>query len=109
MELFQYPCPACRGMLQSTGAVNRKDDRCLWCQHVFTAKGLAVAKSAPPPLPPSRMSQAKLRELLKLDHNLTGGILFGLDGHLIRLEARAMEILYEPCPVAQCVKITGMA
>jgi len=62
----------------------------------------------PPPLPPSRVSPAKLRELLKLDHNLTGGILFGLDGHTIKLEARAMEILDEPCPVANCVKISGM-
>jgi len=54
------------------------------------------------------MSQAKLRELLKLDHNLLGGILFGLDGYQIKLEARAMEILREPCPVAHATSITGM-
>src|SRR4026207_1564758 len=109
MALFQYPCPACRVMLQSAVDVAGKEVRCLWCKHVFIAKGLAVAKSAPPPLPPSRMSQARLRELLRLDHNLTGGILFGRDGHLIKLEARAMAILPEPCPVADCVKISGMA
>ena len=96
-------------MFQSPVDVAGKEVRCLWCQHVFTAKGLAVAKHAPPPLPPSRMSHAKLRELLKLDHNLTGGILFGLDGHLIKLEARAMQVFDTPCSLAQCVKITGMA
>jgi magnesium chelatase family protein len=47
--------------------------------------------------------------LLKRDHSLTGGILFGLDGYLIELQARAIEVTYSPRPIADSVRITGMA
>ncbi|QEG23773.1 YifB family Mg chelatase-like AAA ATPase [Mariniblastus fucicola] len=47
--------------------------------------------------------------LLKRDHTLTGGILFGLDGYLIELQARAIEVTYSPRPIAESFRITGMA
>jgi len=49
-----------------------------------------------------------LRELLKRDHSLNGGVLIGLDGHIIELQARAMEVLRKPCPWRQAVTVTGM-
>ena len=41
----------------------------------------------------SRQADQRLRELLTGDHSLNGGILFGLDGHVIEVQARAMEVL----------------
>jgi hypothetical protein len=43
---------------------------------------------------PQRMRE--LRELLPRDHTLNGGVLFGLEGHIIEIQARAMEVLKEP-------------
>ena len=51
----------------------------------------------------------QLRELLKRDHTLNGGMLFGLDGYIIELQARAMNILGKPDSWGNCVTITGMA
>jgi len=45
--------------------------------------------------------------LLKRDHTLKGGILFGLDGHVIELQARAVEVAHSPQPISQCFRITG--
>jgi len=50
-----------------------------------------------------------LGALLKRDHTLFGGVLFGIDGHVIELQARAVEALDEPQPWRQAVTITGMA
>lgn len=47
--------------------------------------------------------------LLRRDHTLRGGILFGIDGHVIELQARATSLLRTPAPVAACCHITGMA
>lgn len=51
----------------------------------------------------------ELPGLLKRDHTLRGGVLFGLDGHTIELQARAVEVNSRPAPWRQCVGITGMA
>ena len=53
--------------------------------------------------------QRKLKELFSLDHTLNGAILFGLDGHVVEMQARAMEILTRPVPLATVTKISGMA
>ncbi len=52
---------------------------------------------------------ARLNSLLKRDHSLNGGILFGLDGYVIELQARAMEVLKKPCPWTHATNVSGMA
>lgn len=37
--------------------------------------------------------ERELNELLTRDRTLNGAILFGLDGHVVEMQARAMEIL----------------
>lgn len=51
----------------------------------------------------------RLAGLLKRDHTLHGGILYGIDGYLIEIQARAVSVRREPCPWDSCAKITGMA
>src|SRR5947209_20505087 len=51
----------------------------------------------------------KLRGLLSRDHSLNGGILFGLDGYTIEIQARAMEVLREPASWGTAARISGMA
>ncbi|WP_261343822.1 YifB family Mg chelatase-like AAA ATPase [Bythopirellula goksoeyrii] len=46
---------------------------------------------------------------MRRDHTLRGGILFGIDGHLIELQARATQLLRTPTPVVNSCQITGMA
>jgi magnesium chelatase family protein len=53
--------------------------------------------------------QRDLQDLLKRDHTLNGGLLFGLDGYIVEIQARAMEILTDPEPIASVTRITGMA
>ena len=53
--------------------------------------------------------QRQYRHLLKRDHTLNGAILFGLDGHIIEIQARAIEVLRRPCSLSQATTITGMA
>jgi magnesium chelatase family protein len=47
--------------------------------------------------------------LLRRDHTLRGGILFGIDGHTIELQGRATKVLKTPRPIAECCRITGVA
>ena len=56
-----------------------------------------------------RLSDAALRELLRRDHTLNGGILFGLDGYVIEIQARAMEVLRGRQPWRDVTDISGMA
>lgn len=51
----------------------------------------------------------QLNELLTRDHSLNGAILFGLDGYVIEIQARAMQVLRRPLPWRSCVTISGMA
>lgn len=53
--------------------------------------------------------QAELAELRKRNHTLNGGILFGLDGYVIELQARAMEVLKGSAPWSSVTRITGMS
>jgi len=55
------------------------------------------------------LTPSQLRENLIKDHSLYAGILFGLDGHTIQLQARAMSVLKTPRSWRDCVKISGMA
>ncbi|MBI1309855.1 YifB family Mg chelatase-like AAA ATPase [bacterium] len=57
----------------------------------------------------SLKQQKELKELLKRDHSLNGGVLFGLDGYIIECQARAMELLRKPQPVTSVVQVSGMA
>lgn len=50
-----------------------------------------------------------IRDLLKRDHSLNGGVLLGLDGYIVEVQARAMEVLQKPTSFGECTKISGMA
>ncbi len=51
----------------------------------------------------------ELNDLLRRDHTLNGGILFGLEGHIIEIQARAMEVLNRPAPWRSVTNVSGMA
>ena len=54
--------------------------------------------------------QRELNDLLRRDHTLNGGILVGLDGHVVEVQARAVKVLDRPCAWnSPCHKISGMA
>lgn len=57
----------------------------------------------------SREAERHLKELLARDHTLNGGILFGLDGYVIEVQARAMEVQKRPIPWSQATNVSGMA
>ena len=54
-------------------------------------------------------SSYELEQLLNRDHTLNGGILFGIDGYVIEIQARAMQILPRPTPWRAATLISGMA
>src|SRR4051812_35190543 len=54
-------------------------------------------------------STKKLEELLSRDHTLNGGVLFGIEGHPIEIQARAMEVFKKPVPWRMATEISGMA
>lgn len=51
----------------------------------------------------------KFASLLDRDHTLNGGVLLGIDGYPIEIQARATRILDRPCPISAATTITGMA
>jgi magnesium chelatase family protein len=55
------------------------------------------------------MRGKELERILRRDHTLYGGVLLGLDGRVIELQARAVEVLRRPAPWRQVVSVTGMA
>ena len=57
----------------------------------------------------TREVELRLRDLLTRDHTLNGGILFGLDGYIIEVQARAMEVLKRPASWTAVTDISGMA
>jgi magnesium chelatase family protein len=57
----------------------------------------------------TREAERCLNDLLNRDHSLNGGILFGLDGQLIEVQARAMKVLKEPRPWTVATDVIGMA
>jgi len=54
-------------------------------------------------------STRELNSLPSRDHSLLGGMVFGIDGHVIELQARAMEVQRKPVPWRYSTSITGMA
>ena len=57
----------------------------------------------------SREADRKLKDLLVRDNSLNGGILLGLEGYVIEVQARAMEVLKRPTPWIHATNISGMA
>ena len=57
----------------------------------------------------TREAEQRLKDLLTLDHSLNGGILFGLDGYLIEIQARAMKVLKGRVPWTVATDVSGMA
>ena len=59
--------------------------------------------------------EQRFADLLKRDHTLNGGVLVGLDGYFIEIQARAVEVLSKPAAFEEkwqngrTVTITGMA
>jgi hypothetical protein len=53
--------------------------------------------------------QRQLREVLTCDHTLNGDIACGLDGYVIEVQARALEVLSRPIPWPAASDISGMA
>src|SRR5690606_8130491 len=51
----------------------------------------------------------ELRDLLHRDHTLNGGILFGIEGHVVELQARAMDVDRNPTSWPAATRISGMA
>ena len=56
-----------------------------------------------------RLQELRAEELLSRDHTLNGGILFGLEGHIIEIQARAMDVLKYPAPWRAVTGVSGMA
>ena len=73
-----------------------------------TPKGLASSEGCIMAMPRT-MSQARARDLLERDHTLNGAILLGLEGYVVEIQARAMDVLPRPAPWAGATKISGMA
>ena len=46
--------------------------------------------------------------LLKRDHTLRGGVVVGIDGHIIEVQARAVSLLRTPADLCRVTTITGM-
>jgi magnesium chelatase family protein len=58
----------------------------------------------------SKQEVARLQQLLKRDHSLTGAVLYGIDGRLIELQARAVEVFKGGSKSwARATTISGMA
>lgn len=57
---------------------------------------------------PRKPKPSELDILLKRDHTLYGGVLLGLEGYVIELQARAVEVIGHPLSWRSAVKITGM-
>lgn len=53
--------------------------------------------------------EASLQDLLNRDHTLNGGILFGIEGHVIEIQARAISIFRKPVDWSRATSISGMA
>lgn len=54
-------------------------------------------------------SKRELSELLNRDHTLNGGVLYGIDGRIIEIQARALAVLHKQVAWSSAVSISGMA
>ena len=57
----------------------------------------------------TKQQSERLQALLQRDHTLNGGILFGLEGYIVEIQARAVEILNGPASWSSAVKVSWMA
>jgi len=57
----------------------------------------------------SHGDQVWLEELLRRDHSLNGGMIFGLQGFIVEVQARAVQVFREPTHWRGAVDISGMA
>ncbi len=62
---------------------------------------MAIARTA--------REEKRLNDLLRRDHTLNGGILLGLEGFIIEIQARAVEVMRGPESTRYATGITGMA
>jgi len=56
-----------------------------------------------------KLSEKALEDLKRRDHTLNGGVVVGIDGYVIEIQARAVEVLRRPMPWRHAVNISGMA
>lgn len=57
----------------------------------------------------SAFEQKRLNELLTRDHTLLGGILFGIDGYIVEVQARALKVAKGTNSWSVATRISGMA
>jgi magnesium chelatase family protein len=57
----------------------------------------------------TRIDQRGLNDLLRRNNSLNGGIVVGLDGYIIEVQARAIRVLDEQKPWRKCTSISGLA
>jgi len=53
--------------------------------------------------------QRELTSLLALDHTLNGGILFGIEGYIVEIQARAVKVLPAATSWSSATRVSGMA
>jgi magnesium chelatase family protein len=51
----------------------------------------------------------ELEQLKKCNHTINGGILHGLEGYIVEIQARAVDVLRSSSDWRACVKVSGMA
>lgn len=57
----------------------------------------------------TKSDEQGLHDLLRRNNSLNGGIVVGLDGYVIEVQARAIRVLDEPKPWRKCTSISGLA
>lgn len=55
------------------------------------------------------LNDSEKKSLLRRNHTLYGGVLYGLEGHLVEVQARAVELSRRAIPWRAAVTISGMA
>lgn len=65
--------------------------------------------STKPLFRPTMLPLHELKDLTTRDHTLNGGVLIGIDGRIIELQARALQVCKKPIPWSSAVSVTGMA
>jgi magnesium chelatase family protein len=61
------------------------------------------------PISSNDFRRVKFGSLLNRDHTLNGGVVIGIDGFPIEIQARATRLLDRPRPITFVTTITGMA
>lgn len=56
----------------------------------------------------TKARERELTELLRCNHTLNGGILVGIDGYIVEVQARAIEVRKRPAKWATCTTLSGL-